>query len=194
MKATFFERLVSYILDYIIVGIIFLFIFTGVEEVPSPTKKLMAELDTKLMENSITMEEYANEYPKLLYDYQKETILTTGISIALTIAYYAVFQYMNNGQTIGKRILRIRVVDKNTQQPVSILKGSIRTILIYNIFSGVVGIPLLYMLKPHAYFLVYFFLAAIELTLILISAMFVLYRQDKRGIHDILTDTIVVKE
>jgi len=194
MKATFFERLGSFLLDSFIVSIIFSLICMGIDTNQSNTEKLMAELDNKLMEKSITVEEYAEEYQELLYDYQKENILTTGVSIALTIAYYAIFQYMNKGQTLGKKIMRIKVVDKDTQKPISLLKGSIRSLFIYNILSGILCIPLLYILKEESYFITYSILLSIEMIFILISAMFILYKKDKNGLHDIITNTIVVKE
>lgn len=194
MKATFFERLGSFLLDSFIVSIIFSLICMGINTNQSNTEKLMSELDTKLMESSITVEEYVDEYQGLLYDYQKENILITGISLALTIAYYAVFQYMNKGQTLGKKIMRIKVVDQKTEKPISILKGFLRSLLIYNILSGIICIPLLYLLKENIYFVIYFILLSIEMLFIIISAMFILYRKDKRGLQDILTNTVVIKE
>lgn len=194
MKATFFERLGSYILDSFIVSIIFSLICMGISTTESNTKKMMAELDDKLMDKTITVEQYAEEYQELLYDYQKENILVTSISISLTIAYYAIFQYMNKGQTLGKKIMRIKVVDKDTEKPLTILKGCLRSTFIYNILSGTICIPLLYILKENTYFITYSMLVIIEMIFILISAMFVLYRKDKRGLHDIITNTVVIKE
>lgn len=194
MKATFFERLGSFLLDSFIVSIIFSLICMGIDTNQSNTEKLMSELDTKLVENSITVEQYVEEYQGLLYDYQKENVLITGVSLALTIAYYIVFQYMNKGQTLGKKIMRIKVVDQKTEKPISILKGLLRSLLIYNILSGIICIPLLYLLKENIYFTTYFILLSIEMLFILISAMFILYKKDKRGLHDILTNTMVIKE
>ena len=55
----------------------------------------MQELDDQLIEEKITPEEYLKEYKDVLYDYKKENVLQLGISVALTIAYYVIFQYMN---------------------------------------------------------------------------------------------------
>lgn len=194
MKATFFERLGSYLLDSFIVSIIFSLICMGISTTKTNTEKLMEELDSKLMDKTITVEQYTEEYQDLLYDYQKENILVTSVSLSLTLAYYAIFQYMNKGQTLGKKILRIKVVDKDTEKPLSLFKGCLRSLFIYNIFSGIIGIPLLYLLKENAYFLTYSILIIIEMIFVLISAMFILYRKDKRGLHDIITNTIVIKE
>ena len=194
MKATFFERVGSYLIDTIIVSFIFSLICLGFGNYTSSTEKLMKELDDKLLEEKITPEEYLKEYQDLMYDYQKENVLELGISVALTIAYYVVFQYMNKGQTLGKKLLKLRVVDKDTNKPISILKGLLRSLLILSILSGTLSIILLYIVGKKLYFPIYSGLLMIEGIFILTTMMFVLYKKDKRGLHDIITNTVVIKE
>ena len=194
MKATFFERLGSYLIDTIIVSFIFSLICLGFGNTTTTTEKRMQELDEQLIEEKITPEEYLKEYKTVLYDYQKENALQSGISVALTIAYYVIFQYMNKGQTIGKKLLNIRVVDKDNENPISILKGLVRSLLIFNILSGALSIIFLYLLGKETYFNIYGTLVGIEAIFMLITIMLVLYRKDHRGLHDMITDTIVIKE
>ena len=194
MKATFFERLGSYLIDTIIVSFIFSLICLGFGNNTTATEKRMQELDNQLIEEKITPEEYLKEYKTVLYDYQKENALQSGISVALTIAYYVIFQYMNKGQTIGKKLLNIRVVDKDNENPISILKGLVRSLLIFNILSGALSIIFLYLLGKETYFNIYGTLVGIEAIFMLITIMFVLYRKDHRGLHDMITNTIVIKE
>ena len=194
MKATFFERLGAYILDVIIVSVIFSLISLGFGNYTSKTEQQMLELDDKLLESTITPEEYLDEYQVLLYDYQKENVLQSGISVALTVAYYVVFQYMNKGQTLGKKLLRIQVVDKNTQKPTSILKGLLRSFIVLSILSGTLGIILLYILNQNSYLTSYLILLMIELIFTLVTVMLVLYKKDGRGLHDLIANTIVIKE
>lgn len=193
MKATFFERLGSYLIDTIIVSLIFSLITLGFGNYTSNTEKLMLELDDKLLEKSITPEEYLKEYQDLIYDYQKENILQSGISVALTIAYYVVFQYMNKGQTLGKKLLNIKVVDKDTNQPISILKGLLRSFILFSILSGTLCILFLYILNKNTYFTAYSILLMIEGLFTLITMILVLYKKDSRGLHDLMTNTIVIK-
>lgn len=194
MKATFFERLGSYLIDTLIVSFILSLICLGFGDYTSDTEKLMTKLDEKLIEKSITTEEYLEEYQDLLYDYQKENVLQTGISVALTIAYYVVFQYMNKGQTIGKKLLHIRVVDKDNEKPISILKGLLRSFIVLSILSSTLGIISLYIFSKQIYFISYSTLLFIEGTFFLITTMLVLYKKDKRGLHDMMANTIVLKE
>lgn len=194
MKATFFERLGSYLIDTIIFSFIFSLICLGFGNYTTDTEKRMGELDEQLMKKTITTEEYLEEYKDLFYDYQKENVLQSGISVALTIAYYVIFQYMNKGQTIGKKLLNIRVVDKDSEKPISILKGLFRTVLVFNIISGILGIIFIYLLGKGAYFNVYGIVAGIETLFVLTTIMFILYRKEHRGLHDMITDTVVIKE
>ena len=194
MKATFFERLGAYLIDMLIVSFIFSLICLGFGNSTSNTEKLISELESKLMENAITEKEFFEEYQSLLYDYQKENILQSGISVALTIAYYVVFQYMNKGQTIGKKLLNIKVVDKDTKKPISILKGLLRSMVVLSILSGTLGIALLYVVNKSSYFLSYSIFISLECIFTLITMMFVLYKKDSRGLHDLMANTIVLKE
>lgn len=194
MKATFFERLGAYLLDMIIVSLIFSLISLGFSTNTSAQELLMEDLDNQLLEKTITTEEYLEEYKDVLYDYQKETILQSGISLVLTVAYYVVFQYMNKGQTLGKKILKIRVVDKNTEKPISILKGLLRSFIIYSILSGFVCILLLYIINKEYYFISYSVLLVFEAIFTLVTTILVLYKKDGRGLHDIMANTMVIKE
>ena len=194
MKATFFERLGAYIIDTLIISFIFSLICLGFGEYTSNSKKLMDELDNKLVSNEITTEEYLEEYQGALYNYQKENVLKSSISVALTIAYIVVFQYMNKGQTIGKKILKIRIVDKDTENPVSILRGLLRSFIVYSILSSFLCIIFLYILNKNNYFIGYSTLLILEGIFTLTTIIFVLYRNDGRGLHDMMANTKVIKE
>ena len=194
MKATFFERLGAYILDMIIVSLILSLISLGFGNYTSSSEKLMEELDNQLLESEITTEEYMKQYEYIFYDYQKETVLQTGISLALTIAYYVVFQYMNKGQSLGKKLLGIRVVDKDTKKPTTILKGLLRSFLIMSILSGTLSTISIFILNRDIYFTVYLTALGVEAIFTLITIMFALYKKDGRGLHDIMANTIVIKE
>ena len=199
MKATFFERLGSYLIDTIIVFFIFSLICLGFGNYTSNAEKRMQELDEQLKEETITPGEYLEEYLDAFYDYQKENVLQSGISVALTIAYFVVFQYMNKGQTIGKKLLNIRVVDKDTNKPISILKGLLRTSTIYTILSGTIlsgtlCIIFLYLLAKETYLITCSTLIVMEVIFTLTTIFFVLYRTDHRGLHDMIANTTVIKE
>ena len=192
MKAKFFDRLTAYIIDVIIISLITSIIFTSIPTNNKELEKQLSSLQDEVLSNNITYEEFVDEYQDLYYKNKKDTMTQSAITI--TIAYFVIFQYMNKGQTIGKKILHLRVVDNNTEKPLSIFKGLIRSLLIWNILSGTLGIVLIYILNKESYITSYLIISSIESIFIFITAMFTLYRKDNRGLHDIIINSKVIIE
>ncbi len=151
MKAKFFDRLTAYIIDVIIISLITSIIFTSIPTNNKELEKQLSSLQDEVLSNNITYEEFVDEYQDLYYKNKKDTMTQSAITLTITIAYFVIFQYMNKGQTIGKKILHLRVVDNNTEKPLSIFKGLIRSLLIWNILSGTLGIVLIYILNKESY-------------------------------------------
>lgn len=194
MKAKFFDRLTAYIIDIFIISLITSIICTSL---PTNNKELEKDLNTlqeEVLSNKITYEQFVDEYQDLFYKNKKDTMAQSAITLTITIAYFVVFQYMNKGQTIGKKLLHIKVVDNTTEKPLSIFKGLIRSLLIWNILSGTLGIVLIYILNEKSYITSYLIITSIESIFIFITAMYTLYRKDNRGLHDIMINSKVIKE
>lgn len=194
MKPTFFERFFAYFIDFLIVTIIISIVGYSL---PNNTNKYEEELETitdKYLASEITAEVYLDEYMETLYNSQKSNVIESSISVILITAYFVIFQYMNKGQTIGKKLLKIRVVDKDTGKPTSIIKGLLRSIFILNIASGILNIIFIYTLGKSNYFIGYGIIGGIEWIITIITIFFVLYRKDGRGLHDMMANTIVIKE
>lgn len=194
MKAKFFDRLTAYIIDVIIISLITSIIFTSIPTNNKELEKQLSSLQDEVLSNNITYEEFVDEYQDLYYKNKKDTMTQSAITLTITIAYFVIFQYMNKGQTIGKKILHLRVVDNNTEKPLSIFKGLIRSLLIWNILSGTLGIVLIYILNKESYITSNLIISYLESIFIFITAMFTLYRKDNRGLHDIIINSKVIKE
>ena len=194
MKAKFFDRLTAYIIDVFIISLITSIIFTSIPTNNKELEKQLSSLQDEVLSNNITYEEFVDEYQDLYYKNKKDTMTQSAITLTITIAYFVIFQYMNKGQTIGKKILHLRVVDNNTEKPLSIFKGLIRSLLIWNILSGTLGIVLIYILNKESYITSYLIISYLESIFIFITAMFTLYRKDNRGLHDIIINSKVIIE
>ena len=194
MKAKFFDRLTAYIIDVIIISLITSIIFTSIPTNNKELEKQLSSLQDEVLSNNITYEEFVDEYQDLYYKNKKDTMTQSAITLTITIAYFVIFQYMNKGQTIGKKLLHLKVVDNNTEKPLSIFKGLIRSLLIWNILSGTLGIALIYILNKESYITSYLIISSLESIFIFITAMFTLYRKDNRSLHDIIINSKVIKE
>ena len=196
MNATFFQRLGAYFLDSIIISLIFLLICQCLPNTETEAEKKLKELDNQLQTGEITEAEYLDAYTnsELIYNIQKGSLWENSISVAITFVYFVLFQYMNKGQTIGKKLMKIRVVDKNTQESPTILKGLLRTLFTLSIFSGTFGILLLFIVDKTKYFTPFAIIYVIEAIFIFTTMIFMIYKKDGRGLHDIMTNTVVIKE
>ena len=67
------------------------------------------------------------------------------------------------------------------------MKYSIKTDVTYGVFG------IIYFVKYNIYFIISIFLTFIEFFIVIFTIFMVLYRQDKKGLHDILTKTKVIK-
>lgn len=194
MKAPFFKRLASYIIDVIIISAIISAICLALPDKGKENDKKLDELSTQLMKQEIDIDKYMTEYKNIIYDNNKNKMIETGINLAITIAYFVIFQYMNKGQTLGKKLLKIKVVDNDSKKEISIGKGLLRTLLIQNLLSTVVSVGLIKFINKDTYMNIYLSLNEIESIFIFVTAILVLYRKDGRGLHDMIANTAVIVE
>lgn len=192
MKANFIQRTLAYLLDIFILSFIFSIITIGFKPNTDIEEKYNEVYDNYI-NGEITAEQYLEEYTDVLYDMQKANALPNAINTLLIIVYFIVFQYLNKGQTIGKKILKIKIVNED-KKDISISQMLIRGIMIYSILSSLINIILFFNVSRKIYMTSYLTIGAIETLVLFLSALFILYRNDKKALHDIVSKTIVIKE
>ena len=192
MKANFIQRALAYLLDIFILSFIFSIITIGFKPNTEIEEK-NNEVYDNYIKGEITAEQYLEEYTDVLYDMQKANALPNAINTVLIIAYFIVFQYLNKGQTIGKKLLKIKIVNEDKKE-ISLKQMLIRGIMIYSILSSLINIILFFNVSRKVYMTSYLSIGAIESLILFLSAIFILYRNDKKALHDIVSKSIVIKE
>ena len=191
MSATFLQRFLAYFIDILIVVVLLNLITYNINF--DKRDDLNSEITNYLTEYDPTDIESANKLLDLQYQYNKESDLVDAISVIITIGYFIVFQYFNNGQTIGKKILKIRVTDKNKEK-VKFMQLILRSIIIYQILVNILNLISINVFDKMLYLNLYSILTSIQSIFIVVTMLFILYRKDKRGLHDIMSGTFVVSE
>ena len=191
MNATFLQRFFAYIIDILIVVILLNLVTYNINF--DKRNDLMSEITEYLTEYDPANTEDANKLLDLQYQYNKESILVDTVSVAITIGYFVIFQYFNKGQTIGKKLLKIRISGKDNKQ-VGIGQLILRSIIIYQILVNIVNLILITTVDKIFYWNIYSILTAAQSIFIVITMLFILYRKDKRGLHDIMSGTCVIVE
>ena len=190
MKVSFLERLGAYVLDTIIIGIIASLICSSLPNNDKTIENRITELNKQYTSGEITTQAFYNEYNNLLYENQKATIIPTCVSLVLTIGYFVVFQYLNKGQTFGKRLFNLRVVDSDTEKPPTIAKGIVRSIIVLGILSTIIDLLVVNIGSKKTYIQCYY---TVSIIFVVISIALILFK-DGRGLHDKMAHTKVIKE
>ena len=94
--------------------------------------------------------------------------------------------------SIGKRILKIKVV-RDDGELLSLNNLVIRNFITTSLAYMLISLSLLYITPTMFYFWIILFLSFMQFLLVILSAFMVIYRRDKRGLHDMLAHTSVIK-
>lgn len=199
MKATFMQRLFAYFIDYLIISVVFsLFSLSfnsnklnDINNEINDTMNQIVNIDNSKEEK--TVDELNEELINLQYEYQQESKLINMISLVLTFAYFCIFQFLNKGQTIGKKLLKIKVVNKEEKEP-NFLTIFLRTFIIQGFLTTGLSLIAIFVLNKEIYMETYFVLNILMSIFIVVSGLMVLYRKDRRGLHDMMAGSIVIKE
>lgn len=194
-NAAFIERLGAFIIDFFIISIIVSFItYPFINN--SNYKKLNDEataLIEKYQDGDIKPDTYINRAADINYDIARQTGLSSVISVIIFALYFIVFQYKKDGQTFGKKLLKLRIV-KSDSSELTINDIMFRALIVDFILYNIISLCIMLFVNKNAYFYTVMIFESIQWLVLFISAIMILSRKDKRGIHDLITHTEVIKE
>ena len=193
-KALLFQRLVAYIIDVLLITMLVSIVsipFTNTKSLEKLEKK-QQEIMIKYQEGKINSDTYFIEYSDVYYKMSRDTGFTTLITILLEVLYFVVFQLYNGGQTIGKKIMKIRIIsdDGDLSMNQMIFRSFIANFILVNLVCFVI---LLFSSK-NTYFVSSVLITCIQYLLVFISFIMVGRKKDGRAIHDKLVHTTVIRE
>ena len=194
MEAHTLQRVGAVIIDIFLLSFMLLlltFWIPNSEKYEEAAKKENEILDNLLSDDTDTGK-IINNYMENRYIIEKESIMSSAISMVLTLGYFATFAFYNNGQTIGKRIMKIKVVNKDGSE-VNHRTLFFRTILIQGVFASLLSIMFLLFIKPDQYLYTVWVVNAIQSLITITTALMILCRDDKRGLHDLIFKTKVIQ-
>ena len=193
MTVSFIDRFGAYIIDTIVLSILVSLICFNIKSNDSEIEKRLTDLSKQYTTGEITTKEFYAGYNDILYENQKNNMVSTGVSLILTVGYFIVFQFMNKGQTLGKKLLHLRVVDKDTEKPPTIIKFLIRSLIVLGILSTTINLLVISIFSKKTYIPCYYTVSIIEIIFIIVSIALIIFK-DGRGLHDKMANTKVIKE
>ena len=192
-KASLKKRLLAYFIDFII----FSFVVTLISIIlPVSNKQVelndrLIEVEEKYIDGDIKLDEYINEYKEIMPEYDKENMALNICNLVFILGYFIVIPVINDGQTIGKKIVKIKIVKEegilNTRD--MIIRNFITTSLLQLMLSS----TLVYLVNKDIYFITSIIVSLLQILLVILTTFMIIYRKDKNGVQDLITKTSVVE-
>lgn len=192
-KPYIFKRVIAYIVDMFIITFIssILINFAVNDQTYIDNSNKLMELMEQTVNSEITQEEYTKQYNELNYEITKGSVDITIIMSAVSLVYYVIFVYCRDGRTLGKQLMGIKIVSNNGKN-LHINNYLIRTLLINQVLLDIVSSAMILLLSKSTYNLWYDRFSTAYSCFLLTSLIFMFYRNDGRGLHDIIANTKVI--
>ena len=142
--------------------------------------------------------DYSNKMSKQIYKIDYSMLFNNIYYLVFSFLYFVLFAYFTNGQTLGKKLFKLKVVRQDGEK-VKLSNLMLRTLLSgSSIFMGVniiVVIQLLLLMIPRnqAYFYAILFSSMISY-IIEIIGLVLLFSKEHRSLDDIIGSTKVIDE
>lgn len=192
-KPYFLRRAIAYLIDIVIVmllsGIIST-IFIKNDNYKNESQKLL-ELTSKYTSGEITKEEYSKEFDNINYYLTKDSAGTTIVTVSVSLAYYVILCFYCGGITLGKYIMKLGIVSANDKK-INLGNFLLRSLLVNLVLSNIASISLVLLLNKDSFIAIYPKVSNALTLLLLASLIFMMYREDGRGLHDLIANTKVV--
>lgn len=155
-----------------------------------PLDSINSDLKTKMKDK--IYDDYVNNVETYNYKITRSNVYQSIILIVVSIFYFVIVQFLMNGQTIGKKLMRLRVKSIEDKE-VSIFSFFIRTILVCELLFTVLDLILVFSLKQNTYNLASSYIIQVRYLYELAFIICLIIRDDNRSLHDLLLKTKVVR-
>lgn len=195
---TLLKRFGAYFIDYLIVTVIvygvMLLPFVNPHREEYNTKyNEVVRVNEQFQNNEISSEEFNEAIIPIAYDLYRLNSSYVIVSTICFIGYFVIFQYLYKGQTVGKKLFKLKVVSTN-DKPLTIANYLVRALVLYNILIPIIELIIVFTMKQDNYYGLYQNINLVSYIIMYITLFFMLVRADGRGLHDILANTIVEEE
>ena len=193
-KALFLQRFIAFVIDIFLVSIVVSFItapFIDTEKEEKLANETVAVMQ-KYANQEISLEDYTAQYMNSSYQLAKVSGISSICSILVAVLYFVVYQTRTNGQTIGKKVMKIRVV--STDGDLFYNQMIFRSMIANSILVDLVMFICLLFNSSYVYFYSTMIFEAIQYLITFISIIMVMNKNNGLAVHDRIVHTMVIRE
>ena len=193
IKAMFSQRVLAFLIDLVLLSMICSLI-TMFVPVNDTATKLYEEQNRVLegyVDGSVSMEEYVNQMVDLGYDISRQTVIVSIVTIVISLLYYVVYPCYNNGQTLGKKLMKIKIKKTNDTE-LSMNDLLIRSMINNSILVNIINVILVLFLSKNLYLSTSSLVSFTQYLVLIISLIMIAFTKNAQGLHDKVCKTEVV--
>lgn len=188
-----FKRIGAFLIDYLIItfisaGLVYIAFINPKYEEYQAASETYANILTDYYDGKINADEFSKQNTEISYDLNKSGYVYIIGNITITLLYYGVFVYFTKGQTLGKRLMNIKIVS-NKDKELKIYNYFIRAIILNGIIGNVITLIAICFSRNTYYQINGIGSDIISILYILIFITVVI---NGRGLHDYIAGTKVI--
>ena len=193
MKANSYKRVLAYLVDIMIISFVSLLLtyFVPTSENYNKLNKEFENLTIDYRNQEVTMEEYLEKGTDINYQLNKEGVPQTIVSTVLSIIYFVVLAYFMNGETLGKKLMKIKITSNNDKK-LTMNNYLIRALVIDSVLMNIITIITILLFSKDIYLTSYNIVSYVFSFVYIVSLAMILFRKNGRGLQDILANTKVI--
>ena len=193
-QAFFVQRLVAFLIDVLLISLIASVISTPFVNTDKTVEleKQVTELVKQIQKEDINVTEYTTKYMNIYYKLARNSGVSSFIVIFLNVLYFVVYQIYKKGQTIGKKLVNIRVIsdDGDLTYNQMIFRSFIANFILVDLLM----FAFMIFSSKDIYFWATIIFQGIQYLIVFASVIMILNHNDGRAIHDKIVHTRVIRE
>ena len=149
------------------------------------------EITEDYQNKKIEEDAYKKQVIDLNYQMSKELVISNSITVGALIIYFGIVQYFLDGETLGKKVFKLKVVS-NKDKKLNIGNYLLRMVILKNVLFRILLIVGVYFLNKKVYYTYSSTISFIESIMETIIIVMIILRKDNRGLHDLIAGTKVI--
>ncbi len=190
---TSLKRIIAFVIDIVIVSLVVSLISLLPLDPYKDKYKDTYEKYNEVVQKSTEDEknDYKDEIIELNYEVYKYRTYSSMFSATALILYFGVLPLVMNGQTLGKKIMKLRVVSNN-EKKLNFWKYLIRIVILNNIWLSLINVGAVYVVSGVKFYYVTYVISMLSSLIYMLNLIMVMFRKDNRGLHDMVAGTKVI--
>lgn len=190
---TSLKRIIAFVIDIVIVSLVVSLINLLPLDPYKDKYKDSYEKYNEVVQKSTEDDknDYKDEIIELNYEVYKYRTYSSMFSATALILYFGVLPLVMNGQTLGKKIMKLRVVSNN-EKKLNFWKYLIRIVILNNIWLSLINVGAVYVVSGVKFYYVTYVISMLSSLIYMLNLIMVMFRKDNRGLHDMVAGTKVI--